>query len=128
MNPITYAKFFLGNLLSQFTTADDDKPLSQLLAEAKQYYDPVLPRNADADTRLDSVEVEGSRLIMNNTLVTVTADELDAGEFRGVLAPVLVAETRRWKRLSRILEKGGTLVYRYVDMDGMPITDVVISN
>lgn len=128
MNPITYARFFVGNLLSQFTSADDDKPLSQLLAEAKQYYDPVLPRKADADTRLDSVEVDGSRLIMNNTLFTITADELDEGEFRGALAPVLVAEARRWKRLSRILDKGGTLVYRYVDMDGTPITDVSISN
>ncbi len=59
MNPIAYAKFFIGNLLSQFTRADDDKPLSQLLAEAKHYYDPVLPRKADADTRLDSVEVDG---------------------------------------------------------------------
>lgn len=128
MNPITYAKFFVGNLVSQFTRADDNKPLPQLLVEAKQYYDPVLPRKADADTRLDSVEVDGCRLIMNSTLFMIAADELDAGEFRGALAPMLVAEARRWKRLSRILDKGGTLVYRYVDMHGSPFTDVSISN
>ena len=128
MNPIAYAKFFVGNLLSQFTHADDNKPLSQLLIEAKQYYDPVLPRKADADTRLDTVEVDGCRLIMNSTLFTITADELDAGEFRGALAPILVAEARRWKRLKRILDKGGTLVYHYVDMHGTPFTDVSISN
>jgi hypothetical protein len=128
MNPITYAKFFVGNLLSQFTHADDNKSLSQLLIEAKQYYDPVLPRKADADTRLDTVEVDECRLIMNSTLFTVTADELDAGEFRGALAPALVAEARRWKRLARILDKGGTLVYRYVDMHGTPFTDISISN
>lgn len=65
---------------------------------------------------------------MNSTLFTINADELDAGEFRGALAPILVAEARRWKRLKRILDKGGTLVYRYVDMHGTPFTDVSISN
>ena len=128
MNPITYAKFFVGNLLSQFGLADDAKPLEQLLLEAKQYYDPVLPRNADADTRLESVEVDGCRFIMNSTLFTITADELDPGEFRGALAPMLVAEARRRKRLQRILDKGGTLVYRYVDMNGTPFTEVSLSN
>jgi hypothetical protein len=126
MNPVTYLKFFIGNLSSQFTRQDDYKSLEQLLIEAKQYWDPVLPRNADADTRLESVAVDGTHLVMNNTLFTVSKEELDPDAFAGALKPVLVAEARRRKRLSRILAKGGTLVYRYVDMNGLPVTDIKI--
>jgi len=126
MNPLTYFKFFIGNLSSQFTRQDDSKPLNQLLIEAKQYWDPVLPRNADADTRLESVAIDGCNFVMNSTLFTISKDELDPDEFAKALRPELIAEARRRKRLSRILAKGGTLTYRYVDMNGLPVTDITI--
>ncbi len=127
MDLATYVKFFLGNLSSQFTRKDDAKTLEQLLVEAKQYWDPVLPRKADADTRLDSVEISGNQFVMNSTLFTVDKEELDPDEFASVLKPILVAEAHRRKRLSRILAKGGCLTYRYVDMNGEPVTDITIS-
>jgi hypothetical protein len=122
----TYAKFFLDNLSSQFTTKDDSKPLPQLLTEAKGYYDPVLPRKADADTRVESVRVESSSLVFENTLFTAEKDELDGDEFKRILTDILTAEAHRLKILRRILDKGGCLVYRYVDMNGDLVTEITL--
>jgi hypothetical protein len=126
MKPSTYAKFFLGNLSSQFTNKDDSKPLDQLLSETKSYYAAVLPRNADADTRVESVKIEDASLVFDNTLFTAEKDELDEDEFRAILTDVLKAEAHRLKRLRRILFKGGSLVYRYVDMNGNLVTEITL--
>jgi len=127
MSPLKYARFFLGNLSAEFSTRDDGKPLDQLLREAKQYYDPLLPGNSDADTRLESVQVEGSRLVLESTLFTVTNGELDVEEFEGMLRDALGTEAHRRKRLFRILKKGGSLVYRYNDRNGAHVTEIPIS-
>ncbi|NLD39258.1 MAG: hypothetical protein GX654_20575 [Desulfatiglans sp.] len=124
MNPIKYARFFFGNITSQFGSADDTKPLDQLIKEAKEYFDPMLPRNADADTRLDSIEIDDRQLIMNSTLITATKDDINIDEFPRLLRRALRDEAYRRKRLKRILKKVGTLVYRYEDMNGDYVTEI----
>ena len=61
-----FLDFVKGHYASQFSNKDDGKSLGQLLQEAEAYYSPMLPKNADADTRLESVEITESEIFDRN--------------------------------------------------------------
>ena len=119
--------FFKGHYASQFSSKDDEKPLAQLLEEAEAYYAPMLPKKADADTRLDSVEVTNTTFTMHSTLITMAREDLEGLDFGAEMRPILQQEARRVKRLGRILAKGGTLIYTYADMNGESVAEVRLS-
>ena len=121
------AKYMLGHVASQFTNADDKKPLEQLLAEAREHYAAILPHKVDADTRLESVEVRDRELVLHSTLFTISKDEIDPATFQAAMTESLSAEAQRLKRLARILAKGGALHYIYKDKNGDAVTEFVIS-
>ncbi len=124
----SYAKFLIEGLLSQHTDKDDSKTLEELLTEAKQHYDLVLPRKADSDTRVDSVQIQRKTLIFHNTLFNGEKSEMDEDIFTDVLTDVLQAELLRNKRLRRIFDKNGTIIYIYVDKHGEVITKIELQN
>ena len=128
MSIAAYAKFLIEGLLSQHTNKDDSKTLEELLSEAKQHYDLVLPRKADADTRVDSVQIQSKKIIFHNTLFNGEKSEIDEGIFTDVLTDALQAELNRNKRLRRIFDKNGTIIYNYVDKHGDVITKIELQN
>lgn len=123
-------KFITDHWKSQLGSQDDGKSLPELLQEAADYYSPMLPRKSDEDTVLESVTVEGETLQLRNTLINDAKEDLEVSseEFEEILKPILLREVKRYKRLGRILTKGGEIAYQYYDRNGSLFTVLRLSS
>ena len=125
--------FLIPCLLSALITAcstpeTSSKSLDKLLLDNKEFYGRVLPKMADEDTRIDSVEVAASELRFNCTLVTVSKAELDVQLLEGIMREQLMREAKSLENLDLLLKQGATLVYTYADRDGVLVTEIRIRN
>ena len=104
------------------------KSLDALLLENKAYYGRILPRMADEDTRVDSVDATTSELRFSCTLVTVSKAELDVQTLEAGMQQHLKQEARRVDNLNQLLKQGSTLVYSYKDKDGVHVAEIKVRN
>jgi uncharacterized protein YwqG len=115
---------------SEFTGIDDGKDVEQLIAETATLYQSVIPRRIDRETSLTGAfAVISSRptLRLVYTLPGTSRTELDEKEFQSAMKPRLIAEARRLKRFSRILKKGGTINFCYVDGKRLEIANIALT-
>ena len=81
----------------------------------------------DADTRLESVEVEGTALIYNQRLHTVAASELNVDQVETSLKQIGVQNACGDARTSNLIDEGATIRYATVDRNGERLATVDIS-
>ncbi|MBJ7275360.1 hypothetical protein JHC43_02675 [Marinobacter salarius] len=97
--------------------------LSRVSDTLRQY----LPMDLDADTRLESVEVEGTALIYNQRLHTVAASELNVDQVETSLKQIGVQNACGDARTSNLIDEGATIRYATVDRNGERLATVDIS-
>lgn len=121
-------KFLFGHWRSQFSKSDDKKSLEQLLHEAKEFYNLIIPGNVDKDTFMSSCETEEKRLIFNCTLTSIEKSELedDIDHFTTTLKDILKVQAQKTRRLGRILNKGGSIEYNYQDKNDDHVTTITL--
>ncbi|MGQ7273987.1 hypothetical protein [Marinobacter sp. V034] len=110
--------------LSQCEPSDE---LAESLSKISNMIRPHLPLNLDADTRLESVEVEGSALIYSQRLHTTTASELDLDEVQVILNQIGVQSACGDPRVSSLIDNGATIRYATVDREGERLGTVDVS-
>ena len=103
---------------------DDDLALilrATVLAVSKK-----LPVMLDSDTKLEKISSEGKVLSYDYELVNFLSTEVDKAGLNAGLTTALVKQACSTPGLKSIMEKGGTLSYRYNGKDKLPLTEVRI--
>lgn len=92
-----------------------------VLAVSKQ-----LPVMLDSDTKLEKISSEGKVLTYDYELVNFLSTEVDKVGLDAGLTTTLVKQACSTPGLKSILEKGGTLSYRYSGKDKLRVTELRI--
>jgi hypothetical protein len=92
---------------------EEPKPLHQQLSEIESSLKPVLPLELDLDNRLDSIRLEGTRLVYGFT--RLRSQEPGASD-RTCDNPVLRA----------VITAGGSIESHYVDRQGKPLGSTLV--
>lgn len=85
-----------------------------------------LPVMLDSDTKLDKISSEGNVLIYDYELVNFLSTDVDKVGLNAGLSTNLVKQVCSTPGLKSIMEKGGTLSYRYSGKDKLPVTELRI--
>ena len=100
------------------SAADFEKQLAVVAAEISKR----APMMVDSETRLDRVTAgPGKQLNYLNTLITVSADEIDPDAFRDALVPMVKESTCKNDGIHKLFEAGITVNYVYSGKDGVEI-------
>ena len=94
---------------------DTVRPLHQRLSEIEAHFERVLPLEVDVDTRLDSVSVEGTRLIYRYTRLRGQ----EPGPSGGVCGNL---------ELRPIVMGGGSIMSHYVDRQGRSLGSILVES
>lgn len=119
---------FLASLASSVAQEPQKTPsLAERLEAFKSQYNGFLPRMADEETRLDSVEIRDKEFWFHFTFVNTLRSELEIPEFTPALEKATRAEAQRVGRYRDLLIHGATLVYTYKDKDGAHVATVKLT-
>ncbi|HYW92427.1 MAG TPA: hypothetical protein VFA95_08225 [Gammaproteobacteria bacterium] len=86
----------------------------------------VLPRQIDADTRLDDVEAGSHRFTYHYTILHYRADQLDSARFRQYVRPLLVERLCASGNLDVFVKDQVVVVYRYSGRNGGAVATIRI--
>lgn len=103
---------------------EDDLALilrATVLAVSKQ-----LPVMLDSDTKLEKISSEGAVLTYDYELVNFLSTEVDKVGLDAGLSTTLIKQACSTPGLKSIMEKGGTLSYRYSGKDKLRVTELRI--
>jgi hypothetical protein len=103
------------------TPAND---LTLLLQGTTKTMSKQLPIMVDSDTKLEKISSEGNVLIYNFTMVNYLSTEVDSEAFEQNMKPAVIQETCAMPSLKLVLDKGGSISYRYNGKDKKQIMTI----
>lgn len=117
-----------GNLPSVMPGHEDIENIEKRLEREAQAASGDLPKNIDADTRIDRIAAgPGKKLTLSYTLIKYRASEMDEGKFREVMAEKLKSQACGSSELRPFIREGVSIDYSYNGNDGNPLTIITVT-
>jgi len=116
--------YVVNSLMGTGSNVSFDKVLVQTADEMNK----TLPMMIDKDTRFDATFAgPGSRFTYSYTLINHEKDRLDISKLREILQPQLLANYKTHEGMRHFRDKNVELHYQYKDVNGIFLTDIVVS-
>jgi len=121
-----------GNLIGEDddqtpSPAESEESLEALLQRTESELKAHYPMMVDSATRLDTVKAGTDRLHYHYSLLTASAEDLDADATKAALTPVVQQQAKGMSFLKLLMEKGATISFHYADKDGKEITVIDVN-
>ncbi|MFD0998265.1 hypothetical protein ACFQ21_03065 [Ohtaekwangia kribbensis] len=98
------------------------------LQQAASNLNKSCPMMIDPETRLDTVTIPAVRVFQYNyTLVNMKKASVDMEDLKNFLTPTIVENVKTSPQLQLFREQNTTLSYRYNDLDGVFLFDIVVT-
>lgn len=122
------ALFIFFITISSFSTHaalnESQRELAKNLTLAVKQINDAGAKMLDEETRLDSAATMLNYIIYTNTLVNYTSDQLDVNTLNGLLKKNVIGSLCSNKGLSTFIELNVIMVYRYLDKNGLFVTEL----
>ena len=117
-------EFSKGPQQSACENAPKEDDLALILRATVLAVSKKLPVMLDSDTKLEKISSEGKVLAYDYELVNFLSTEVDKVAFNAGLTTNLVKQACSTPSLKSIMEKGGTLSYRYNGKDKVQVAEL----
>ncbi|OIQ47412.1 MAG: hypothetical protein BM565_06690 [Gammaproteobacteria bacterium MedPE] len=122
------ALFIFLITISSFSTHaalnESQRELAKNLTLAVKHINDAGAKMLDKETRLDSAATMLNYIIYTNTLVNYTNDQLDVNTLHGRLKENVIGNLCSNTGLSPFIESNVIMVYRYLDKNGLFVTEL----
>lgn len=102
--------------------------LKMALTVAETQVNSMSPRNLDSSTRLDGATAgPGKRFTYKYTLLKQKAAEVNVGQWRQAVVPMLKRNVQASREMRPLFQNGVTVCYRYHGKDGVLVDEIVFN-
>ena len=116
-----------GVMRSYFDGRKEAK-VEEALVTAERQLNAMVPKMVDDSTRLDGAKAgPGKKFTYTYTLVSRKASEINSGEWKQKVVPVIRKNMRETPGLRTLFQVGTTVNYKYLGSDGALIDEIVMT-
>lgn len=123
-NEIKIVEEYMESPLTSMCEEIPEKVLTLLLQATTKYMENLLPIEIDENTSLEDASSVDRTLVLEYVLVNSSSTEIDSEAFAENTSSFVIQRTCSLPNFKPILDQGGTVSYRYLGKDRVPVLNV----